>query len=613
MPTQLLGMCTNKQERFIPGINKMMYVKCGTCPACLQEKALKRSNRIRYQDKAINGLFSWFVTLTYDNKFIPYIRPSEVILYASGEIDAIPLHRDFEVRWVTKMVDVMVPGKRKALVKSGKKVRKSWTVERSIIVPLELYKKKDFNYYGYDFDFDMYRNFDFPLLQRSVGFGQSDCIPDKSGVLYYKDFQNFIKRLREILIRDFGKDISSENFKYSICTEYGPETHRPHAHFLIWTPKMSTDEFTSAILKAWPYADPDRQREGVERNYDASSYISSYVNSHAKYETFFRYAKPFKQKQKFSQVFGLDVDVFSASSVRKKFFENDMHIYVERIKKGQSTTESIIFPKYVVNHFFPKFKGFGRLTHNEIQDIVMRPDRLATKYYAERLGFFKNYDKVDSLLKSFRFKDVHCKVVGDGLVIQPYEYTTDLTQVRRRNNGERELTYSTEVKCSYSDCGKKVTSYHPLIDWKAVFATIRLIKKKKKLYIQSVEENVLPGSARWYQLESEFAFIYSQIWALRSSCLTVDNHLSLSDNRHYVYQYDNVSTFFDGAIYNDLIAYAIELLDAEEIACLPRSPNDFPDNIAKTNNMAYWYDVYCKDRKIRNIAQPRYYYKRKIS
>ena len=599
-------MCIHKKEIVIPSTGRTMYVNCGQCPSCLQERALNRANKIRLQDSVRDDTINWFITLTYDNKYIPYIRPSEVLLFASGELDHIPLHRDFECYWITKLVNEMVPGKRKALVKSGRKIKKTWLVERSTVVPLEKYTKSDFNYYGYDFDFEMYKQYDFPLLYTYAN-GQEQLIYDKSSVLYYKDWQNFIKRLRNILIRDYGLQITSDNFKYVCTGEYGSCHHRAHFHGLLSTPSITQDEITQAVIKAWPYADPSRMEHGVERERDASSYIASYVNSNSKCKTFFKYAKPFRSRTKFSE--GYAVDAFSVSKIRERFYRRDMHFVTQRVEEGQLTSESVIYPTFIINHWFPRFKGFNRLTSDEIQRIVLRPDILATRYYAERLGFFKRYDQLKPEMKFFRFSDKN----DFGR-----KFTSDLTSIQRSGNTERTMYYSTEVKFEYDNFeGRKITTFHSLIDWPAVFSLIRVLKRRKQDWIENIEKYVDKKSFRYYQLESEYAFMYSYIWSIRASNMIHDHHDELSDNRHYVYFYDNVSEFYDGAVENDILRYTIELMDAEEIQCLPRSPNFFPDNIEHTNDMESWYFTYDKDKRIRELSQYPVYYsyksKRKVS
>lgn len=62
--------------------------------------------------------------------------------------------------------------------------------------------------------------------------------------LHHKDFQNFIKKLRN----NYPIKI-----KYFMCGEYGPKTHRPHYHALIYGPTFA--EIDEAINKhhLWPH------------------------------------------------------------------------------------------------------------------------------------------------------------------------------------------------------------------------------------------------------------------------------------------------------------------------------------------------------------------------
>ena len=274
-----------------------------------------------------------------------------------------------------------------------------------------------------------------------------------------------------------------------------------------------------------------------------------------------------------------------------------MYYVVKRTKKGVDSTESIPYPTFIINHFFPKFKGFNRLTPDEIQGIVLRPDKLATRYYAERLGFFKRFDELNAEMKTFRFSDDY----DFGR-----KFSVDLTQVKRSSNENRTMYYSTESRLEYQSFdGKKVVSFQPLIDWKALYTLIKVLKKRKADWIQQCAAHGLPSS------EQEFAFMYSQIWSIRSSNILIDKHSELSDNRHYAYFYDNVSEFYNGLIFNDILLYLVELMDYQEFSTLPRSPNDFPDNISKSANMEYWYHVYDKDKKIRDRIQPKIYYRYK--
>lgn len=47
------------------------------------------------------------------------------------------------------------------------------------------------------------------------------------GVVSVSDVQKFIKRLRFLLLKHYN-----QNFKYFGCSEYGPNTGRPHYHLM---------------------------------------------------------------------------------------------------------------------------------------------------------------------------------------------------------------------------------------------------------------------------------------------------------------------------------------------------------------------------------------------
>ena len=70
------GMCIH--QRYIKNCyGKEILVKCGHCSACLQEKAIARTNRIRNTISV--DTVPLFITLTYRNECIPYIKHNEII------------------------------------------------------------------------------------------------------------------------------------------------------------------------------------------------------------------------------------------------------------------------------------------------------------------------------------------------------------------------------------------------------------------------------------------------------------------------------------------------------------------------------------------------------
>ena len=49
-------------------------VPCGKCAACLVNKGLRKSNRIK--DYIVGYQYQFFITLTFDDKFLPLARYS---------------------------------------------------------------------------------------------------------------------------------------------------------------------------------------------------------------------------------------------------------------------------------------------------------------------------------------------------------------------------------------------------------------------------------------------------------------------------------------------------------------------------------------------------------
>lgn len=85
-------MCLYKRYIKNPYTGKDVFVKCGHCNACLQEKAARRTSRIR--NNVSSGQTALFVTLTYANMFVPYVRRSDL---KSFEF-TVPVYRDASIR-----------------------------------------------------------------------------------------------------------------------------------------------------------------------------------------------------------------------------------------------------------------------------------------------------------------------------------------------------------------------------------------------------------------------------------------------------------------------------------------------------------------------------------
>ena len=188
-------MCIYQRYIRNPYNGKYFFAKCGKCPACLQEKASKRTSRIRNHYRS--GQTALFITLTYANIFVPYVRRSDLMRFDFN----VPVYRDASTR----------------KNRIGKQYKFIKTIKRQTKVIANI---------------DYENSINFPTADNKVR--EVMRLPhikhgpkDKIGVILYSDLQRFYKRLRVILQRKYQ---IFDSFSYFGCSEYGPSTCRPHFH-----------------------------------------------------------------------------------------------------------------------------------------------------------------------------------------------------------------------------------------------------------------------------------------------------------------------------------------------------------------------------------------------
>ena len=193
---------------------------------------------------------------------------------------------------------------------------------------------------------------------------------DCTGVIYYKDFQNFIKRLRRKLYYH-GKG----NFKYFICCEYGTVHHRPHAHVLLFfAPGCFYNGITEYILESWKMCDKTVFRNGIKvADGRVSSYLASYVNCNCKHYKLAQHPI-FKQKTRRSAYYGYGCKMEDQEEikrvVRDRLFDrgfDDGHKPFEYIDRSKVDRFSTCFvSERVFSTYFRKCYGFSNLSSDAL-------------------------------------------------------------------------------------------------------------------------------------------------------------------------------------------------------------------------------------------------------
>lgn len=324
-------MCVNKV--FVKDLfrNTGSYYDCGRCPACLQARAGRRARLIRATHP--KGKVCYFVTLTYENKSIPYILVDDIVRNSSQLEFTLPIYRDIAY-----------------------KAFHGWKRKRKIIghsKPISIYSK--------------WTNLSPIRKKTSTGFKYVD---NKISVAFNADAQNYFKRLRQILLRDFEY---SGNFIYYYAPEYGPTTQRFHIHLLLWfDASFSTSKVRSACAKAWPFANCLAQPKFCQIAISPSDYLASYVNCDTTVSKFL--TRNFPLRCSHSLDFGFDEDIQSLPNIVQAYKKGRFGYNVRYSRRDGTPVElDLLYPRHIVNRYFPRIKGYSRLTVSSLRDIYNDP------------------------------------------------------------------------------------------------------------------------------------------------------------------------------------------------------------------------------------------------
>lgn len=332
-------MCCNTHWVYNRYIKRSVLVDCGRCPTCLQQKALHRVNRIR--NNLSDGQICIFVTLTYRNECIPYVWRR----HFEQKWDSVSVFRDCSCRYVRT-------GK-------GESYRQSLKFDYHSVKLDEFWLRDE---YDDDAAVDYIRG----------SLVDLEKYPNRIGVCYYPDLQKFYKRFRQNLVRHYGYNGKFTTFSVS---EYGGQTQRPHFHLLIFCEASAWEIFRDCVDESWPFNDKVRCPLYVDIARDAASYVSSYVNCGSSLSSVLQ-TSPFRQKHSYSKGFGLALVSFSLAQIRKKIVSGDLWYYSTVVRDGISQLAAFPIPKYVINRYFPQFKGFSRIAPGSLSKYIREPERI---------------------------------------------------------------------------------------------------------------------------------------------------------------------------------------------------------------------------------------------
>lgn len=385
-------MCT--QGKFIT--NKYsgahFWCTCGKCDACKQKKAAFRASRIRneYDGKSL----VYFITLTYDRMSLPFIKLDDYLrLQPVDTPQSLIVYRKKTVKWNIGLQKYVSTYK---------------------ITPLEEFIFDDASCCCWSDEAGVHHSYIRPAAKTS----------NSISVVYFKDIQDFKKRLRQNLSRYYGYKKSVRIFN---VTEYGGTTYRAHHHLLLYAEGLSQATIHSAVIKSWPFGNRVRDPKSCQLvEGDPAGYVASYVNSGENLSPLL--ARYFKQRHSHSRFFGHNVPAFSLEKIQEKALAGNLEYSVGRVKQGVFGVDNFLIPKYVINRWFPLFKGYSRLDGNQVCEFLARNadtnylGRIASEYDASCIQDKRFRELINYEPARYNLKD------GKYVLIQP----SDLYKIKTR-------------------------------------------------------------------------------------------------------------------------------------------------------------------------------------
>lgn len=314
------------------GDGTISYYPCGHCLTCRRSYHSKWRNRLisHFNCGKYTGLF---ITLTYSNEHLPLVTLDE----SCREISYI----------------------------SRTKFNRDGTFERVNCDDLffEDSSGKDY-FYSQGLDADEILTYPHFVKKKNFLVTQFDE-KARFAICLRKDVQDFVKRLRISLLRERSLHRYDTSFSYFICSEYGPQTFRPHYHGLLFFSSQAVAQFCDSdyILSVWKKSDLSNDRDRAEcaklinNPSSISSYVSKYVTSNSRLpfvlqNTIF---SPFHLQ---SKKISIGSEAFDLADVPRMLSEGNILNHFEYFdeRSNEVTSVDAPYPSSAWRRCFPKFK-----------------------------------------------------------------------------------------------------------------------------------------------------------------------------------------------------------------------------------------------------------------
>lgn len=343
----MFSSCLNPQRFKNRYTGEYVTAPCGRCAYCREQRRKIWARRIQLH--AESSAYVLFFTLTYDNYHLPLIHYNE-----KGTVTDFTYTKE-------RIVYNRHTGERKEKIVrvfddsfNGLNVLRKDIVNDKILFPPHFVKRR--------LDKD---NF---IYDETNSFA----------VVYKPDFQNFIKRLRSNLGREFADSSFDPSFTYFAVSEYGPETFRPHFHGLLFFSSCppSLDALLPVLTKSWSKSSSDeigRQFEPVKDKAQSAVYVSKYVCKDTTLPPI--YASPEFCTSSFKSIsIPLGSESFDIADIPFMFDEGTLLYERQYYNEEKHCYEpyKLAYPRSAWNRVFPKLLGQRHISTRKLRQLFER-------------------------------------------------------------------------------------------------------------------------------------------------------------------------------------------------------------------------------------------------
>lgn len=338
---------------------------CDQCPACLKRKQSNWRNRLTHEIN--NSKASLFITLTYSNEHLPlvtYDKHSNEILMVS--------HSSFN-RKGTVQYKLLTD----SFIDKYPNFKNTFTNHLSTGYS----SSKFFNPITKQYEYEDKTEITFPHYVESrinsvVTYNNSNTF----AIVLRKDIQDFLKRLRTLLDRLDGYDNRDKSFRYFICSEYGPETFRPHYHGTLHFNDSTIASIchSSLIAQAWRKHDISKAEhfkisQWITTGKGCPAYVSKYVTCDANLPTALLSA-PFKTFHVSSHATPIGSSAIDATAIGSAVRDTNL-LYTQKYQDkdtGEFIVQQVSYPSSLWRRYFPQLLFARRISPSTISKLYQR-------------------------------------------------------------------------------------------------------------------------------------------------------------------------------------------------------------------------------------------------